>query len=170
MNRYLVFRIFGIFSLILATTASVAAAPSGPARERAPVVPPEVRHFEQGTNQFLAGDMRRAERSLRRALRANPDFAPAHNNLAFVLRKQGEAQFAEALQHYKRALELEPEMAEAFMYRGVLYVAMGQIEKALADHARLLDLSPVLAAELAWVIENGNEREPDHFFGVIRPS
>lgn len=160
-----------LFTLTLITAfaaANAMAAPTGPSRERAPVAPAEVRHFEQGTEALLAGNMRQAERGLRRALQANADFAPAHNNLAFVLRKRGEDHFAEALRHYNRAIELEPEMAEAFMYRGVLYAAMGELEKALADHARLLELAPDLAVELEWVIQHGREREPAHFFGVVR--
>ena len=45
-------------------------------------------------------NLRRAERYLRRALRAKENFAEAHNNLAFVLRKQGEEKFEKDPEHF----------------------------------------------------------------------
>lgn len=125
--------------------------------------------FASGTNKLLKGDYTAAEKDLRAALGANSKNAGAHNNLAFVLRKQGSAHFDEALQHYNRAIELNDKLAEAYMYRGVLYQAMGQNDLALADHARLLELGHEdLAAELEWVLDNGKEKEPPQFFGVVR--
>ena len=113
-------------------------------------------------------ELGRAERQLRRALRQQEEFAEAHNNLAFVLRKQGEDHFAEALQHYNRAIELNAELAEAYMYRGVLYVHMGDAAAAEADREILEALNSSLAAELRWVIDHGHEKEPEHFFGVVQ--
>ncbi len=98
-----------------------------------------------------------------------PKNAAAHNNLAFVLRKQGSARFDEALQHYNRAIELNDKLAEAYMYRGVLYQAMGQNDLALTDQARLLELGRGdLANELEWVLDNAKEKEPPQFFGVVQ--
>jgi Tfp pilus assembly protein PilF len=147
---------------------AVLAAPSGGSRSAAPAVPPEISAFESGTRHLLNMNLRQAERDLRRALNAREDFAEAHNNLAFVLRKQGEEKFEEALSHYQRALALNPDLAEAHMYLGVLHVQMGDKEAALAVHARLLELDADLAAELEWVITNGEEKDPEHFFGVVR--
>lgn len=107
-----------------------------------------------------------AEALLRRSLKENSKFAEAHNNLAYALRKQGEDNFEEALKHYNRAIELEPKLAEPYMYRGVLYIQMDKRDLALADHATLLKLDSKLAAELEWVVANGKEKEPEQFFGV----
>jgi tetratricopeptide (TPR) repeat protein len=125
--------------------------------------------FTSGTEKLLTGDYAAAEKDLRAAVQANDNNAAAHNNLAFVLRKQGSVHFDEALQHYNRAIELNDKLAEAYMYRGVLYQAMGQKDLALADHARLLELGRGdLAKELEWVLDNGKEKEPPQFFGVVQ--
>jgi Tfp pilus assembly protein PilF len=125
--------------------------------------------FASGTNKLLKGDYAAAEKDLRAALGANEKNAGAHNNLAFVLRKQGSAHFDEALKHYNRAIKLNDKLAEAYMYRGVLYQAMGQNDLAQSDQARLRELGRGdLATELAWVLQNGQEKEPPQFFGVVR--
>ena len=125
--------------------------------------------FASGTEKLLTGDYAAAEKDLRAAVKADDKNAGAHNNLAFVLRKQGSVHFDEALMHYNRAIELNDKLAEAYMYRGVLYQAMGQNDLALADHARLLELGRVdLAKELQWVLDNGKEKEPPQFFGVVQ--
>lgn len=156
-----------IFSLagLIALSGFLSAAPSRPSE---PETSREVRAFETSLRHLLAMRLDRAQQGFQRVLSIDEEFAEAHVNLAFVLRKQGEDHFEQALKHYNRAIELNDELAEAFMYRGVLYFQMGKLDKALADHERLLELNEDLAAELQWVIENGKEREPEHFFGVIR--
>jgi len=144
------------------------AAPSRPARTQTPVVSPEITAFESGTEHLLNMNLRRAERDLRTALRHKEDFAEAHNNLAFVLRKQGPRHFDDAYRHYQRAIELKPDLAEAHMYLGVLYVQKEDLDAARKTHARLKKLDASLADELAWVIENRREKEPAPFFGVVR--
>jgi hypothetical protein len=54
------------------------------------------------------------------------------------------------------------------MYRGVLYMQMGDITLALADHQTLVDRNSPLASELQFVVDNGREKEPEAFFGVSR--
>ena len=49
---------------------------------------------------------------------------------------------------YDRALELEPEDALAFTYRGACKADLGRLEEAIADHDRALALDPQLG--LAW--------------------
>jgi tetratricopeptide (TPR) repeat protein len=124
--------------------------------------------FAQGTEKLLELKFVAAEKDLRGALEANDKNAGAHNNLAFVLRKQGPDHYKEALKHYNRAIQLDDKLAEAYMYRGVLYKVMDMPERALKDHARLLRLKETeLASELEWVITNGKEKEPAQFFGVV---
>ncbi len=137
-------------------------------RPRTPRTPPHVDAFNAGTERLLDMELSAAEQLLRRAVRMRDNFAEAHNNLAFVLRKQGEDRFEEALNHYNRATELDPTLAEAFMYRGVLYVHMGEMELAQSDFETLQSLDADLAEELQWVIDHGHEKEPEHFFGVVR--
>jgi len=128
----------------------------------------DVRIYNQGVELMLAKNFTAAEKKFRQALSAKERFAEAHNNLAYVLRKQGPARFNEALKHYNRAIRLDGDLAQPYMYRGVLFVQMGQVAKAGKDLETLKDLDASLANELAWVIENGREKEPERFFGVSR--
>src|ERR1700720_1975753 len=84
-------------------------------------------------------------------------FAEAHNNLAFSLRKQGPQNYAQALEHYNKAIQLKPNLAEAYEYRGVLFLKLGRKVDAEKDLATLKTLNPKLATELEHVIQTGNE-------------
>jgi tetratricopeptide (TPR) repeat protein len=86
------------------------------------------------------------------ALALDERLAEAHNNLAFCLRMQGKGNFDRALRHYDRAIELKPTLAQAYVYRGVLFTQMGDLKRASADHERLLKLDRNLAAQLEAVI------------------
>jgi tetratricopeptide (TPR) repeat protein len=121
--------------------------PQGGARERA------VLAYNAGVKQMLEKRYGAAQQQFEEALAADERLAEAHNNLAFSLRMQGSAHFARALKHYNRALELKPDLARAYMYRGVLFTQLGDLAKARADHARLLSLDPGLAAKLDVVIQ-----------------
>lgn len=70
---------------------------------------------------------------LEQAVAANPLNYMAHNELAQVLRQQG--QFDNALRHYQLALKSWPAFAEAYLNRGILYdLYLGQKELALGDY------------------------------------
>jgi tetratricopeptide (TPR) repeat protein len=67
-----------------------------------------------------------AEKWFRKALASREQFAEAHNNLAYVLRKQGADYFEESLKNYNRAIEVQPNFSQSYMHRCVLYVQMGK--------------------------------------------
>ena len=103
-----------------------------------------------------------AQARFEEALARFEGLAEAHNNLAFSLRMQGAQNFERALRHYDRAIELKPDLAAAYMYRGVLFTQQGDLKRASADHARLLKLDRSLAAKLeaaivSRVVGEGNE-------------
>jgi tetratricopeptide (TPR) repeat protein len=93
-----------------------------------------------------------AQEKFEQALALNEALAEAHNNLAFSLRLQGTHNFERALKHYNRAIELKPNLARAYMYRGMLFIQMGDFDRARADHAKLLTLDQKLAAKLDRII------------------
>jgi tetratricopeptide (TPR) repeat protein len=97
-----------------------------------------------------------------KAVQAKPDFAEAHNNLAYCLRHQGPAKYAEALSHYDKAIRLNPGLAEAYEYRGVLYVKMNRKSDAEKDLAKLKQLDPKLASKLEYSLKN-NGQEKDAY-------
>jgi Flp pilus assembly protein TadD len=147
-------------------TVSIAAAAGSPAAKSS--ASKDIQHYNTGVNLMLEKKFSRAETQFRKALDRNERFAEAHNNLAFTLRKQGPDHYAEALKHYNRAIELKPNLAEPYMYRGVLHVQMGNRSLAMDDHETLIGMNSPLAAELQYVVENGSEKEPEQFFGVSR--
>ncbi|MGF1655637.1 MAG: tetratricopeptide repeat protein [Verrucomicrobiales bacterium] len=147
--------------LFVQSPATLTAAPSKPEKD---VDPQSL--FSEGTALLLDLKFAEAEEKLRAAAEADSNLAEVHNNLAYVLRKQGK--FEEALEHYNRAISLNAELPEPYMYRGVLHVQMDSLGAAHADLEILKALNPELAEELAFVIEQGQEKEPEQFFGVVR--
>ncbi|MBR9985911.1 MAG: tetratricopeptide repeat protein [Desulfosarcina sp.] len=147
-------------------SVSMAAAAGSPSVK--PSVSNAAQYYNAGVDLMLAKQFTDAEKQFRKALERNERFAEAHNNLAYTLRKQGPDDYAEALEHYNRAIELKPNMAEPYMYRGVLHIQMGKPFLAQEDHNKLVAMNSPLAAELQYVIENGREKEPEQFFGVTR--
>jgi tetratricopeptide (TPR) repeat protein len=131
-------------------------APSGTPRERAISV------YNEGVVLMRDKHYVAAQEKFEQALALEETLAEAHNNLAFSLRQQGTHNFALALQHYNRALELKPDLARAYMYRGVLFTQMEDLARARADHAQLLRLDPELAARLERIIAGADERDEYH--------
>jgi len=82
-------------------------------------------HYRLGNLLHQQNRFEAAVACYRETLRLSPDFAEAHNNLGYSLRKQGADHYAAALEHYNRAIELNSELAEAYMYRGVLHGLLG---------------------------------------------
>ena len=152
-----------IIMMILFIVPNVMAAGSA---SSTPAVSRDVEYYNEGVELMLDKKFDKAEMRFREALEINELFAEAHNNLAYTLRKQGSDHFEEALMHYNRAIELNPNLPEPYMYRGVLYMKMGKKTLALKDHKKLLAMGSPLAEELEYVVVNGREKEPEQFFGV----
>ena len=93
--------------------------------------------YNQGVALMKAKRYAAAQAKFEAALKVNPRFAEAHNNLAFCLRKQSPANYNLALEHYNEAIKLNPNLAEAYEYRGVLYVEMNRKADAEKDLAKL---------------------------------
>ena len=116
-----------------------------------------VRLYNDGVALQLARDYRAAQRKYEAALALDEQLAEAHNNLAFALRVQGRHHFAASLAHYNRAIELKPALAQAYMYRGVLFTQQGDKVRARQDLEHLRRLDAKLAADLERVIEGADE-------------
>ena len=141
-------------ALLLAAAAGTATAiesdplpvPQGGPRERA------TRTYNDGVALLVARKFREAQDQFEAALALDDGLAEAHNNLAYALRMQGRHNFAASLAHYNRAIELKPTLAQAYMYRGVLFVQQGDAARARQDLVRLRGLDAKLAADLERVI------------------
>jgi tetratricopeptide (TPR) repeat protein len=115
--------------------------------------------YNQGVDLMRAQKFAAAQIKFEQAVRDNPDFAEAHNNLGFTLRQQGPQNYAKALEHYNKAIQLKPSMAETYDYRGVLFAKMGKKSDAEKDLATLKKLNPKLAGELTEFLKTGKEED-----------
>jgi tetratricopeptide (TPR) repeat protein len=116
-----------------------------------------VRLYNDGVTLLLTRNFPEAQLKFQAALALDERLAEAHNNLAFALRMQGRQNFAASLGHYNRAIELKPDLAQAYMYRGVLFMQQGDQVRARQDLERLRRLDARLAAELEQVVEGTGE-------------
>ena len=144
------------------TVALAAGSSSRPASDSRPGVP----QYNAGVKYMQQGQYAKAQAKFEDALDKNPNMAEAHNNLGYALRKQGAANYEKSLSHYNRAIELDVNLAEAYMYRGVLHMLMGNEEKALMDHRTLATLDRRLADALQAAIASGEE--PDGLEGLAK--
>jgi tetratricopeptide (TPR) repeat protein len=115
--------------------------------------------YNQGVDLMRAKKFAAAQIKFEQAIRDNPDFAEAHNNLGFTLRQQGPQNYAKALEHYNKAIQLKPNMAETYEYRGVLFAKMGKKSDAEKDLVALKKLNLKLADELAEFLKTGKEED-----------
>ncbi len=135
--------------------------PKGTAREKA------IATYNEGVKLMLDRRYADAQRRFEDAIALEEKLAEAHNNLAFSLRMQGSANFDRAMREYRRALEIDPKLAQAYVYRGVLHLQMGQVEAARADLATLRGLDAALAEKLEKVIAQKARDERDGLAGQI---
>jgi tetratricopeptide (TPR) repeat protein len=127
---------------------------------------PAIVAYNQGVDLMKAKRFAQAQADFEQAVKLDPNFAEAYNNLAFVLRKQGAANNQKSLAYYNKAIQLKPKLAEAYMYRGVLYSQMGRKGDAQADLATLKKLDGRLAKELEEYFETG--KEEDYLSGATK--
>ena len=117
--------------------------------------------YNEGVQVMLAKRYAESQRLFEQAIDIHEPIAEAHNNLVFSLRMQSRENFARSLKHYHRALELDPKLAQAYMYRGVLYSQMGDMARARADLERLQVLDKSLAAKLESAMAQAARDERD---------
>jgi TolB-like protein/Tfp pilus assembly protein PilF len=132
----------------------------------APVDPNTYRAYLKGMYQFFQetpeADQRGVE-MLEEVVRQDPDSALAHAGLAYGYASIGHTPPFPAWSHLKakaaadRALELDPELAEAHMAAGMFeYLYAWDIDAAIRATKRAIELNPNLALahyDLAWAYE-----------------
>ena len=117
MNRNNNILIISILSLLLSVTIISVTFGAG-SQSIQPEVGKDLKYYNKGVERLMEKKFASAEKLFRKALEADPDFAEAHNNLAYVLRKQGSDNFDEALIHYNQAVSLKSRSARALHVPG----------------------------------------------------
>lgn len=75
-----------------------------------------------------------------RALEVTENNYMAHNNLAIALTEEGK--IAEAVEHYKKAMTIKPDLDLLYHNRGISYVKAGQYQLAIGDYNQAINLNP----------------------------
>ena len=81
-----------------------------------------------------------AARLYERALTLDPDYAPYHINAATAWKEAGD--FAKAIRHLEKAIEMDPSLERAYRKLGEIYVQMKQPAKARQVFERYLKFMP----------------------------
>jgi tetratricopeptide (TPR) repeat protein len=77
------------------------------------------------------------------AIRLNPGFAEAQNNVANVLAAEG--RYAEAIEHYRAALRTAPDLTDALVGLGGALLSEGKPAEAIPEYRQALRLDPSVA-------------------------
>jgi tetratricopeptide (TPR) repeat protein len=88
------------------------------------------------------GRPRKARRHLTAALAHQPDNARYHELMGRAVEADARADPERALEHYRRALELDPDQPECLRAAGLLAVRLGQAEEGLRNLRRATEIAP----------------------------
>ena len=97
------------------------------------------REYEKAVDEFID------------AIKYNPDFVEAHNNLGYCYRKLG--MLDESLKHYHLALKIDSTFEQAREYLGETYLALDSLNLAMSQHDWLASHKSIYADTLAQSIE-----------------
>jgi tetratricopeptide (TPR) repeat protein len=126
----------GLIRAALEVQRRQAARPSVPAK-----VAPEARaSFERANELRDGGRLDEAAAAYREAIRIDPGFAEARNNLGSVLGRQGRA--AEAVEEISKAIEIAPDLSAAHNNLAIVLAMQGDTEQAARHFAQVLRLDP----------------------------
>lgn len=95
-------------------------------------------YLNRGVAHFILGEVDLAESDFLKAKALAEESAAVLINLANVLVKKGEIK--EALELYGRSLEINPNLPEAYINRGLAYENLGRLEEACEDWHKALSL------------------------------
>src|SRR6266571_1160185 len=130
-----------------------------------------VGQYSRGLVLAQQGKLTEAMEHYQTALRLNPDYADAHNNVGAVLADQG--RLAEAIEHYREALRLKPDYADAHYNWGNALAQQGKPAEAIEHYRQALRIKPDDAlSHTNWGVElaqQGKLAEAiDHFLEALR--
>ena len=96
-------------------------------------------------------DLKRADVLLSKALALDSNYAPAHLFSAFVL--QAQFRLDEAIAEDRRALDLDPSLADAYWHMGFVMRRMGEFQRSLDSIDKAIWLSPNDPFRSLWYAE-----------------
>ena len=118
-------------------------APSGDGDDQALLADAD---YVAGRSALKAGDDASALQRFQSALKRFPEAADLHNEIGFAHRRL--RQMAKAFEHYRRALDLNPQHRGAHEYIGEAYLIVDDVERARLHLAALRSICLLSCDEL----------------------
>ncbi len=100
-------------------------------------------YAREGGDFMRSGKYEEAEKSLRKSIELNPDYASTHEVLGMILLSKGKLNDAQI--ELETALKLDPELADAHENLGTIYLNRNENEKAQKAFETAINLNPDLA-------------------------
>ena len=94
------------------------------------------------------------------ALRIDPKYVKARNNLGTVLARQGK--FNDAVYHFSQALQADPNYAGAYYNLGKIFANQGKTEDAILFYRKALYYSPNMTQvlyNLSWILASHEDEK-----------
>jgi len=138
--------------LLMGAVAFAHDAPAPPAGPSTTQVEQSARgYFAQGEDYAKKQNWDQAIAAYQQAVRIDPKFAEAWNNLGYCYRKT--KQYDKALDAYKQAISLKPDFPYPHEYMARTYLAMGDKDAAMREYEILKRLDPKMADQLLKAIQ-----------------
>ena len=99
--------------------------------------------FEEGKGRVKEQDLDRAIACFQEAIRLQPDYVAAYNQLGNVLQTLGKSD--EAIAAYEKIFDINPNVAAAHYNLGSIWQMQGKHEEAIAAYQRTIQLKPDFA-------------------------
>ena len=105
-------------------------------QQAAPQNPPQ-NDIDALVNLYQSGQMMQAERACRELLRTYPQSLTVMNVLGAALSGQGKLK--ESIQVFDKAIQIEPDSAEAYFNRGNALNKLGLLDEAVSSYDKALE-------------------------------
>jgi len=120
-----------------------------------------IAYFDRGVDYYAKDDLDHAIADWSEAIKLDPNYVHAYNNLAKAYRDKGD--YDHAIADYSEAIKLDPHHAIAYKGRGIAYLLSGQSAKAEADFQQALALDSSDPYSVLWLdIATRRNNQPSH--------
>jgi len=94
----------------------------------------------KGSNFFDNKDYNRAITYYQKAIKIDPNFVEAYNNLGIVYEKIGD--YEKAISYFKKVIEIDHQYIEAYTYIASIYIRLEDYQKALTYSKKAYQMKP----------------------------
>jgi tetratricopeptide (TPR) repeat protein len=106
-----------------------------------------IKNNDKGCLFIEQGRLSSAEKCFKKAVKLNPNYVEAYNNLGNILQLQGKND--QAVVCLKKAIEIEPNFTQAYNNLGNALKQLGEIDEAFASYQKAIAINPNLAEAYA---------------------